>query len=135
MGRIQLSRIAPALLLLIAAGCRSGEQTLDADPASAAILPVRFTDVTPAVGISFRHENGAAGRKYMPETMGSGCAFLDYDSDGWQDILLINGQPWSGVQVFGPGTRAERDGTRDGRPERPTMALYRNDGTGRFRDV
>jgi enediyne biosynthesis protein E4 len=99
----------------------------------------RFTDVSAAVGIKFRHTNGAGGRKYMPETMGSGCAFLDYDNDGWQDILLINGQHWSEVAAFRRSGEeiqhggAERDGS--GRNRSPAMALYRNEGTGRFVDV
>ena len=51
----------------------------------------RLVDVTTRAGIHFLHNSGAFGGKFLPETMGSGCAFLDYDSDGWQDILLING--------------------------------------------
>ena len=52
--------------------------------------PVRFTDVTGRAGIHFRHNNGAFGKKYLPETMGSGVCVLDYDNDGWQDILFVN---------------------------------------------
>ncbi len=51
---------------------------------------VTFTDVTAAAGIKFRHTNGAFGKKYLPETMGAGGAFLDYDGDSWQDVLLVN---------------------------------------------
>ena len=47
-------------------------------------------------GIQFQHNSGAFGGKFLPETLGSGCAFLDYDRDGWQDILLINGTDWPG---------------------------------------
>ena len=50
----------------------------------------RLTGVTAAAGIDFSHYSGAFGGKLLPETLGSGCAFLDYDGDGWQDILLIN---------------------------------------------
>src|SRR5262249_43088954 len=57
---------------------------------------VRLTDVTQAAGIAFRHTNGAYGGKLLPETLGSGCAFLDYDGDGWVDILLVNGSSWPG---------------------------------------
>src|ERR1051326_4291796 len=57
---------------------------------------VRFTDITEKAGIHFKHENGAFGSKLLPETMGSGVAFLDYDNDGKQDVLLINGRPWPG---------------------------------------
>jgi hypothetical protein len=78
----------------------------------------RFTDVTSAAGIQFRHNSGAFGEKYLPETLGPGCAFLDYDSDGWQDILLINGMDW-------PGHAKQRS----------TMRLYRNNRNGTFSDV
>src|SRR5213082_345227 len=75
---------------------------------------VAFTDVTAAAGLRFVHNNGAFGSKYLPETLGSGCLFLDADGDGWQDILLINSKNWP-----------ERPGTRS------LPALYRNahDGT------
>src|SRR5215467_2396013 len=59
-------------------------------PLPAKFAEVTFTDVTAQAGIRFKHNNGAFGKKYLPETNGSGCAFLDYDNDGWQDILLIN---------------------------------------------
>ncbi|MCH5375860.1 MAG: CRTAC1 family protein [Planctomycetes bacterium] len=82
---------------------------------------VPFTDVTEESGILFVHENGAYGDKLLPETMGGGCAFLDYDNDGDQDLLLVNSKRWAW----------------DVRPPAPptTAALYRNDGTGRFTDV
>ena len=57
---------------------------------------VRFTDVTDAAGIRFRHVNGAAGRKLLPETMGSGVAVLDYDRDGRPDLFFVNCRPWPG---------------------------------------
>ena len=80
---------------------------------------VKFRDVTVAAGIGFVHDNGGWGREYMPETMGSGCAFWDYDGDGDADILLINASP-----------------LHEGASDPPsTMALYRNDGHGRFSDV
>jgi len=87
------------------------------------ILPnVPFRDITAEAGITFVHENGATGEKLLPETMGGGCAFLDYDSDGDQDLLLVNSDrwPWDTRPV----------------PEKPaTSALYQNDGTGKFTDV
>src|ERR1044071_2962635 len=54
--------------------------------------PARFTDVTAAAGIKFTHNAGRTGKRWLPETMGAGCAFLDADGDGWLDILLINGK-------------------------------------------
>ena len=59
-------------------------------------VPLRLVDVTTAAGIQFQHNNGAYGGKLLPETLGAGCAFIDYDSDGWQDILLVNGMDWPG---------------------------------------
>lgn len=81
-------------------------------------LPFHLTDVTNSAGIRFRHHTGAFGGKFLPETLGSGCAFLDYDADGWQDILLVNGTDWPG------------HGTA-----RPTLQLYRNNRNGTFTDV
>jgi len=78
----------------------------------------RLADVTAATGLVFRHNSGAFGEKYLPETLGPGCAFLDYDNDGWQDILLINGMDW-------PGHKKQRT----------TMRLYRNNRNGSFTDV
>ena len=83
--------------------------------------PVVFTDITTDSGIGFVHENGATGDKLLPETMGGGCAFLDYDNDGDQDLLLVNSNRWPEAAP-GAGPAA-------------TMALYRNDGAGGFEDV
>jgi hypothetical protein len=77
-----------------------------------------LVDVTTAAGIDFHHNSGAFGAKYLPETMGSGCAFLDYDGDGWLDILLVNGMDW-------PGHKRQRS----------TLKLYRNNRNGTFSDV
>ena len=55
-----------------------------------------FTDVTAAAGIRFKHQSGAFGKKYLPETMGSGVAFLDADGDGWQDLLFVQSKKWPG---------------------------------------
>jgi hypothetical protein len=90
-------------------------------PASVLAQPAvgfRFVDVSKQAGIRFSHNSGAFGSKYLPETLGPGCAFLDYDGDGWVDILLINGMDW-------PGHKKRRT----------TMALYRNNRDGTFTDV
>ena len=78
----------------------------------------RLVDVTTQVGIQFQHNSGAYSGKLLPETLGSGCAFLDYDGDGWQDVLLINGMDW-------PGHKQRHS----------TLRLYRNDRNGTFTDV
>jgi hypothetical protein len=75
----------------------------------------RLVDVTSAAAIQFRHNSGAYGGKLLPETLGSGCAFLDYDRDGWQDILLVNAMDW-------PGHKRQRT----------TLRLYRNLRNGAF---
>jgi hypothetical protein len=82
----------------------------------------RLVDVTAQSGIRFLHNNGAFGGKLLPETLGSGCAFLDYDRDGWQDILLVNGADWPGHK-------------REHKPEPSTLKLYRNNHNGTFSDV
>ncbi|HEY6189995.1 MAG TPA: VCBS repeat-containing protein, partial [Pyrinomonadaceae bacterium] len=76
--------------------------------------PIEFTDVTAQAGIRFKHNSGAAGKKYLPETLGSGCAFLDYDSDGWQDVLLVNSSNWpdqKGQKSFPALYHNNQDGT------------------------
>src|SRR5690348_3492851 len=55
---------------------------------------IEFPDVTSEAGIRFKHNSGAFGKKYLPETIGSGGAFLDYDNDGWQDVFLVNSMDW-----------------------------------------
>ncbi len=83
----------------------------------AAPAQVTFRDITRQAGIQFVHNNGARGKKYLPETMGPGCAFVDYDNDGYPDILLVNGQDWSA----------------SGRSS--TLKLYHNNRNGTFTDV
>jgi len=85
------------------------------------IPAVPFTDVTREAGIDFTHFSGARGEKLLPETMGSGCAFFDFNNDGHQDILLLSACEW-------PWNRSASHRKR-------TPRLYRNDGTGRFTDV
>ena len=77
-----------------------------------------LTDVTASSGLRFRHNSGTFGGKLLPETMGSGCAFIDYDADGWPDILLVNGMDW-------PGHKRQRS----------TLGLYGNNRNGTFTDV
>src|SRR5579884_4072821 len=88
-----------ALVILVAAlaGCGGRPETATLPDRDVAPVPaVTFTDITHRAGIQFRHTNGAQGKKLLPETHGSGCAFLDYDGDGHQDLLLVNSCPWPG---------------------------------------
>ena len=82
---------------------------------------LHFTNITTAAGIDFIHENGAAGEKLLPETMGGGGAFFDFDADGDQDILCVNSSVW-------PWTKPQPD-------VMPTSSLYENDGTGNFKNI
>jgi len=100
------------------------EQKIAAAPPAARETPavppkVAFTDITQQAGIDFVHTNGAYGTKLLPESMGGGAAFFDYDGDGDPDLLLVNSAHWPERLGSGP---------------RPTSRLYRNDG-GRFADV
>lgn len=82
-----------------------------------AVAVAQLKDITAAAGIKFTHNSGRAGKKWLPETMGSGCAFLDVDGDGWADILLLNSKSWTP------------------KPVRSLSALYRNNGNGTFTDI
>jgi hypothetical protein len=132
---MSLSRNRAALALLLpgallwSAGCSTKVEpavihkpTAPAKPTvvkAETLPPVKFVDITREAGITFTHTNGADGEKLLPETMGSGAAFLDYDGDGDQDLLLVNSDEWPDNQGA----------------SRPTQALYRNDGKGHFEDV
>lgn len=90
-------------------------------PAAAAARPsgpIQFVDITAKAGISFKHNSGAFGQKYLPETMGSGVCFLDYDNDGWQDMLFVNSMDWPGHATG-----------------KSYPALYHNNHDGTFTDV
>jgi hypothetical protein len=78
-----------------------------------------FRDVTTPAGIHFTHNNGAFGKKWLPETMGPGCAFIDYDNDGYPDILLMNGEDWP----------------RHAHAGATTPKLFHNNRNGTFTDV
>ena len=79
---------------------------------------ITFRDITERAGIHFVHNNGAFGKKYLPETMGPGVAFIDYDNDGWPDIFIVNGTNW-------PGQPSKHS----------TPKLYHNNHDGTFTDV
>jgi hypothetical protein len=106
-------QLAPAAQLLAVTGCHHAAGGPPAGP------PVRFVDVTRAAGIHFRHTSGRSDRNYLAQTMGSGCAFLDYDGDGRLDLFFVNSSRLPGFAGRGPYY----------------PALYRNEGGGRFTDV
>ena len=86
--------------------------------AGAALAQGGFTNITQSSGVHFVHNSGATGKRYLPETLGAGVAFIDYDNDGYQDILFVNGEDWPGA------------------PRRPsTLKLYHNNHNGTFTDV
>src|SRR5215469_8826951 len=102
---------AAALLLAILSPLASA-QTSETTPA------ITFRDITQQAGIRFVHNNAAFGKKYLPETMGPGVAFIDYDNDGWPDIFIVNGTDW-------PGHSSKHS----------TPKLYHNNHDGTFTDV
>jgi hypothetical protein len=105
-------RPAAALLLATLPGV-ARPQTTTSSPGFA------LADVTSAAGLQFTHYTGASGRKYLPEALGAGAAFIDIDNDSWQDVIIANGTEW-------PGRTA---------PDPPTARVFRNNGHGRFDDV
>jgi hypothetical protein len=131
-------RLAPCLLVLavFASGCRTKPSPAPSrgpaapthhptsTPSATPVVtarpsgPIVFTDITAQAGIRFKHNSGAFGKKYLPETMGSGVCVLDYDNDGWQDILFVNSMDWP-----------------EHKTGRSYPALYHNNHDGTFTDV
>jgi enediyne biosynthesis protein E4 len=106
----------PALLAAFALAAAAAVAGKGAD--SPAASAVTFRDVTQQSGIHFVHNNGAFGKKFLPETLGPGVAFIDYDNDGWPDIFLVNGMDWPGHTQ-----------------KHTTPKLYHNNHDGTFTDV
>jgi len=108
---------------------KKNEETIAADPIAlperrelpkVSVPIVKWTDITRVANIDFQHISGATGEKLLPETMGSGCAFLDYDNDGLQDIVLLNSCSWDPVKAKeGPSS----------------IRLYHNKGQATFEDT
>ena len=127
---LAVAGLAAAVVAVLVLGSREdgAEAPMDAAPTGAVLPRVRtvevprifFTDVATEAGIDFEHESGAYGERLLPETMGGGVAFLDYDNDGDQDLLLVNSGHW-------PWRTAARTGG--------SLRLYSNRGDGKFDDV
>src|SRR5216684_1749648 len=109
-----MKKLATALRL-VSSTLIASAQTSQAPKSQPAVT---FRDITQKAGIHFVHNNAAFGKKYLPETMGPGVAFIDYDNDGWQDIFLVNGMDWPG--------HAQKHST---------PKLYHNNHDGTFTDV
>ena len=103
-----------AALFLLSCATGASAQT----PQNSSANTITFRDITQKAGIHFVHNNAAFGKKYLPETMGPGVAFIDYDNDGWPDIFIVNGMDW-------PGHASKRS----------TPKLYHNNHDGTFTDV
>ena len=108
-----MKRFWTALFLL---SCAMGVNAQS--PQNSSANSITFRDITQKAGIHFVHNNAAFGKKYLPETMGPGVAFIDYDNDGWPDIFIVNGMDWPGH-----GSKLS------------TPKLYHNNHDGTFTDV
>lgn len=113
-----MRRPAVALLIISASILLVAQLPIAADPAAPDASAATFRDITRQAGIRFIHNNGAFGKKYLPETMGPGVAFIDYDNDGYPDLFLVNGMDW-------PGHFKTHS----------TAKLYHNNHDGTFTDV
>src|SRR5260370_958970 len=139
-----VKRSLATILVLVLAIFLVGKTGIGATPETSTI---QFRDVTQSAGIHFVHNNGAFGKKFLPETMGPGVAFIDYDNDGWPDIFLVNGMDWPGhVQKHSTPKlyRNNHDGTFAAKsksyctPESykgTSVRLWHNRGNGTFEDV
>ncbi len=114
--RHSIHGLACAVLLLLACGCGAPPPTPTVAAAVAPVRPaeikaatlptVKFVEITDVAGIKFLHHNGARGEKLLPETMGAGAAFFDYDRDGDPDLFLVNSTDWAGHSTNPAPTQA-----------------------------
>jgi hypothetical protein len=112
-------------ILAVLAGCGSPVQE-QAGAVVGAAADVVFSDVTRAAGIEFKHYHGRSGKKYLPETLGAGVAFFDYNNDGWPDLFFTNGKAWdpaSNVKTRPALYRNNNDGTFTGVTEQAGLAI------------
>jgi hypothetical protein len=155
--KIYLRLIVPIAALVLAglSGCATKNKSVADAPLPEPAVALRFTDITKQAGIKFKHNNGAFGARWIPETTGSGVAFIDYDNDGYQDIFLVNSRDWTDAEIASytdrPWTENElaflkdhknsvsKASLRKRRKEKPKgrsiSALYHNNRNGTFTDV
>ena len=97
------SIFALSVISIAIAGCggKKEEDSSKSAPVQAAVVSVTFKDVTKEAGIDFKHTNGGFGKKWLPETMGSGLAWIDFDNDGYQDLYLVNSREWTSGEKSG----------------------------------
>jgi hypothetical protein len=114
-----MSLLSLLLALTLCLAPVSGARQKPAPTPASSSGHVTFEDVTKASGITWVHNNAHSNERYLPETVGAGCAFLDYDNDGWMDIYLVNSGP---SDFFKPSTPLKN-------------ALYHNNHDGTFTDV
>ena len=112
-----MKRLLTVVIALVLSGCQPGKS--DTRSENKIKQPIAFTDIAHTAGVDFKHVNGGRGRKLMPETVGSGMAFFDYDNDGKLDLLIMNSTTWPG----------------DPNPIKTTPKLYHNLGNSKFEDV
>lgn len=139
----QRANAALALLTLLASGCGQKTDGTIGTAGAETSGSLTFSDVTGAAGIAFKHNNGAFGLRLMPESIGSGAAFIDYDGDGDQDLFLVNGRDWTPEELAAYKNGSYKEHARSHQfawvnppaRKRTTSALYRNNGDGTFADV
>ncbi len=117
----------------IGGGCSCGKSTTIIAPPTAVAAQysgITFKDITSTSHLNFKHINGGFGQKWLPETMGSGLAWIDYDGDGFQDLFVVNSREWTAAERAA-GHQSAASGTNTV----STCKLYRNNGDGTFTDV